>query len=117
MALVPRQKLVVYDSLGLPLNVRITTVLEEKNSSSTVYRWYATSGEERTTRTGPNHRGWGTGRLEFDSNGDLITTTQSRVSVQRNTTASESPLEITLDFSQVKALGENRCPRKIRLAR
>ena len=98
-------ELVVYDSLGLPLNVRITTVLEEKNASSTVYRWYATSGENEPLAPDQTIV-VGDGRLEFDSNGDLITTTQSRVSVQRNTTASESPLEITLDFSQVKALGE-----------
>ena len=98
-------ELVVFDSLGLPLNVRITTVLEEKNSSSTVYRWFATSGENEPLLPDQTIV-IGDGRLEFDSNGDLVTTAQSRVSIQRNTTASESPLEIELNFSQVKALGE-----------
>ncbi len=98
-------ELVVYDSLGLPLNVRITTVLEEKNSNTTVYRWYATSGSneplspDQTTVVGD-------GRLVFDSNGDLINADQNQISVQRNTTASESPLGIELNFNQVKALGE-----------
>src|SRR5690606_18584032 len=34
---------VVYDSLGSPITVRMTTVLEAADSSSTTYRWYATS--------------------------------------------------------------------------
>ena len=44
--------------------------------------------------------------LEFDFNGDLLSASQNRISVQRNTTASASPLEVELDFSQIKALGE-----------
>ena len=97
-------ELIVYDSLGLPLNVRITTVLETKTSNSTTYRWYATSGEnepllDQTTVIGD-------GLLEFDANGDLVTATQNRISIQRNDTASESPLEVELDFTQVKSLGE-----------
>ena len=98
-------EMIVYDSLGLPLNVRITTVLEEKTSGSTIYRWYATSGEneplspDQTTVIGD-------GLLEFDSNGDLVTASENRISIERNTTASESPLEIELDFAQVKSLGE-----------
>ncbi len=97
-------EMIVYDSLGLPLKVRITTTLEQKNSNSTVYRWFATSAENEplsgvTTVVGD-------GLLEFDSNGDLTSATQDRISVQRNTTASESPLEVELNFSQIKALGE-----------
>lgn len=97
-------ELIVYDSLGLPMNVRITTVLETKTSNSTTYRWYATSGEnepllDQSTVVGD-------GLLEFDANGDLVTATQNRISIQRNDTASESPLEVELDFGQVKSLGE-----------
>ncbi len=44
--------------------------------------------------------------LEFDSNGDLTTATQNRISVQRNVTASESPLQVDLNFTEIKALGE-----------
>lgn len=97
-------EMVVYDSLGLPLKIRVTTVLEEKNPTNTVYRWYASSAENEplegvTTVVG-------NGLLEFDSNGDLSLATQNRVSIQRNTTASESPLEVELDFDSVKALGQ-----------
>jgi len=96
---------IAYDSLGLPINVRITTVLESRDNNSTTYRWFATSADSEpldgvSTVVGD-------GILRFDSNGDLDTTNPtSRISVLRTDTASESPLEITLDFSTIKALGE-----------
>ena len=96
---------IAYDSLGLPVKIRITTVLETKDSNSTTYRWYATSADNQpldgvSTVVGD-------GILIFDSNGDLDDQNPtSRISVFRADTASESPLEVTLDFSTVKALGE-----------
>jgi len=97
-------ELIVYDSLGLPLKVRITTTLETKNSNSTVYRWYATSSENEPLSGVSTVIG--DGLLEFDGNGDLTSASQNRISVQRNTTASESPLEVELNFSEIKSLGE-----------
>ncbi len=99
-------ELIVYDSLGLPLNVRITTVLEEKKPNETVYRWYASSGENEPFAGSGVDTVIGDGLLRFDSNGDLIPGDQRRISILRNVTASESPLEVELDFSQIKALGE-----------
>ena len=99
-------ELIVYDSLGLPLKVRVTTVLEEKLPNETVYRWYATSGENEPLASEGVSTVIGDGLLRFDSNGDLIPGDLRRISVQRNITASESPLEVELDFSLIKALGE-----------
>lgn len=94
----------VYDSLGLPLNVRITTVLEDRDANSTTYRWYATSSDNEPLAGISTVIGDGV--LVFDQNGDLDENNSARINVERNATASESPLEINLDFSQVKALGE-----------
>jgi flagellar hook protein FlgE len=95
---------IVYDSLGLPLSVRVTTVLEEKDANSTTYRWYATSADNEPVNGLSTVIGDGV--LVFDQNGDLDENTSARISVSRNQTASESPLEIELDFSSVKSLGE-----------
>ncbi len=95
---------VVYDSLGLPLSVRVTTVLETKDSNSTTYRWYATSADNEPSEGLTTVVGDGT--LVFDQNGDLDENTVAQIAVLRNDTASESPLEIALDFSSVKSLGE-----------
>ena len=96
-------EMMVFDSLGLPLKVRVTTTLETKNPNSTVYRWYATSAESEPLSGVSTVVG--DGLLEFDSNGDLTSATQNRISVQRNITASESPLEVVLDFSKIRSLG------------
>jgi flagellar hook protein FlgE len=96
---------VVYDSLGSPLTVRMTTVLETTTSNSTTYRWYASSGDSQPT---PPDKSTvvGNGVMVFDSRGDLVSAPAARISVFREVTASESPLEVTLDFSNVSALAE-----------
>ena len=97
---------VVYDSLGSGLNVRITTVLETKQPNSTTYRWYATSGENEPFPSSGVSTVVGDGLLTFDPHGNLLSTTSNRISIERNITASESPLEVELDFSQVSAKDE-----------
>ncbi len=44
--------------------------------------------------------------MTFDPHGNLLSTTSNRISIERNITASESPLEVELDFSQVSAKDE-----------
>ena len=95
----------VYDSLGSPLSVRMTTVLESSNSDSTTYRWYATSGDSNPTPPDLTTV-VGNGTLVFNSNGDLISSPANRISIFRETTASQSPLEVELDFSTVTSLAE-----------
>lgn len=95
---------IVYDSLGLPLSVRVTTVKEDSSANSTTYRWYATSSDNEPVNGLSTVIGDGV--LVFDQNGDLDENTTASVSIIRNDTASESPLEVNLDFSSVKSLGE-----------
>ena len=40
-------EMIVYDSLGIPLTVRLTTVLESTTDGVTTYRWYATSPDNQ----------------------------------------------------------------------
>ncbi len=91
---------VVYDSLGVPLTVQLTTVIEQKNDSSTVWRWFATSGDNEPL-TG-NSTVVGTGLISYDDNGvlDLANSGNLTVVVERNSTASETPLDFQLDFSR-----------------
>jgi flagellar hook protein FlgE len=92
----------VFDSLGIPLNVRITTALEAKDGDSTTYRWYATSphnepsiGVDTTV---------GNGLITFDGNGRIVSGGTDTIAIDRQLTASQSPLEFTLDFGQVSGL-------------
>jgi flagellar hook protein FlgE len=97
---------VAYDTLGIPINVRITTVLERLSDSSTVYRWYADSpGNHPTSGTDISV---GTGLITFDGQGNLVSTTNDRVSIARRQEPSNDPLEFQLDFSQVSGLASDK---------
>ncbi|NLS97399.1 MAG: flagellar hook-basal body complex protein [Planctomycetaceae bacterium] len=96
----------VYDSLGIPIRVRLTAVMEERNSTSTTYRWFADSPDNDPT-TG-TEIAVGTGRITFDGEGNLIAVSESTVSVERRNVASASPLEFDLDFSNISGLAAER---------
>ena len=92
----------VYDSLGVPINIRVTTTLEQRTDEETVYRWYADSAQNQPLAgTGVSV---GTGLIRFDGNGEFINATNSRIGVERNGLPSVSPLQINLDFSSVSGL-------------
>jgi flagellar hook protein FlgE len=93
---------VAYDSLGIPLNVRVTAVLQSRSGSNTTYRWFADS-PDNDPLVGTDIS-VGTGLVTFDGNGNLITSTNSTVSIDRRNVPSVSPLEFTLDFSQISGL-------------
>lgn len=93
-----------YDSLGVPIQVRVTAVLESVTGSATTYRWFADS---------PDNQGIpaydisvGTGLLSFDGEGNLIDpeNTNAIVSIDRRDLPSDKPLEFELDFSNVSGL-------------
>jgi flagellar hook protein FlgE len=92
----------VYDTLGIPLAVRLTAVLESRDSTSTTYRWFADSPDN-----GPASGvdiAVGTGLLTFDGEGNFISATNTGVSIERRQVSSASPLEFELDFSQLSGL-------------
>ena len=93
---------VVFDSLGVPVNMRLTLGLESRSGSATTYRWFADSPDNDPT-SGTNVS-VGTGLVSFDGEGNLITTTNDVISIDRRNSPAESPLEFQLDFSQVSGL-------------
>jgi flagellar hook protein FlgE len=93
---------IVFDSLGIPVNVRITTVMESRDSDSRTYRWYATSPDNEPLNNVDTVLGNGT--ITFDGEGKIIDGATASIAVQRLTTGSQSPLEFELDFSQVSGL-------------
>lgn len=97
---------IAYDSLGIPINVRVTSVLESRDGSSSTYRWFADS-PQNDPATGVEI-GVGTGLVTFDGNGNLISTTNSTVSIDRRNVPSTSPLEFNLDFSNVSGLAREK---------
>ena len=97
---------IAYDSLGMDVRVRITAVMEEQTNSETVYRWFADSPENQPVDG--NDIAIGTGLIYFDSDGNYARSTNDSVSIYRRDVPSESPLEITLDFSDLSGLGGSK---------
>lgn len=91
-----------YDSLGIPVSVRVSTILESRDGSSTTYRWFAESPDN-----GPS-MGYGTnvgsGTLTLDSEGNLVSVSNSTVNIDREDTPSVSPLQFDLNFDIINGL-------------
>ncbi len=97
-------EMVVYDSLGIPLTVRLTTALESTANGVTTYRWFATSPDNQPA-SGVSTT-VGTGLITYGGTGKFITATDNSVSIDRRNVASNSPVTFDLDFSQITALSE-----------
>lgn len=93
---------IVYDSLGIPLQVRLTAVLESRNDSSVTYRWFADSGNNDPL-TGASIA-VGTGLVTLDGAGSLLGVSENTVSIDRANVPSASPLTFDLDFSAISGL-------------
>ena len=93
---------VVFDSLGVPINVRVTATLEERTDESTIYRWYADSPDN--SEPGRNDIAVGTGLIQFDGNGNFVTATEETISINRLGLPSVTPLQFEIDFSLVSGL-------------
>ena len=96
---------IVYDSLGTPLNVRVTTVLESISATGARFRWIATSPQNDP------ESGFstvvGTGVITTDGDGKFVSATDARVAIERGDSPANSPLEFELDFAQVTGLSQD----------
>lgn len=100
--------MLVFDTLGSPVSVRMTFVLESTSNTETVYRWFADSSDNQPL-TG-NAIAVGAGRIVFDQYGSLIDVGDPRISVERTDIASVSPASFTfrMDLGGVAALATNK---------
>ncbi len=95
----------VYDSLGIPINVRVTTVLEKVDGNTSVFRWIADAADNQPT--GGFGTNVGTGLISFDGKGNVISTSNNTIAIDREQIPSSSPLEFDLDFSQISGLNND----------
>jgi flagellar hook protein FlgE len=93
----------VFDSLGEPLVVRLTTVKEADDGVSATFRWFATS-EDNEPLNGVNTF-LDTGTLIFDRNGNLTSPANGIATISIAHPAVQ-PLEFDLNFTQVSGLAD-----------
>jgi flagellar hook protein FlgE len=90
---------VVYDSLGTPLSVNVTAVLESKTSAGNTWRFYAQSADDTDVTLNV-----GNGTLSFDTQGRLVDSTGTTISIDRDNTGSGTPLVLKMDFGSMTSL-------------
>jgi len=92
-----RTDLQVFDSLGSPITVQMTFVLESKSDTETIYRWFADSSDNQPIDG--SAIATGTGLIRFDQDGRLIGTDNTTISVERTQVASVSPLDFEFEMN------------------
>jgi flagellar hook protein FlgE len=100
---------VAYDSLGTPLTINVTAVLESKADTGTTWRFFANSADDTDASTfnpaGPFDGSiLGTGTLSFDNTGKLSGTTNTTLRIDRANTGATTPLNVVLDFDSMTSL-------------
>ncbi|MFN7337712.1 MAG: flagellar hook-basal body complex protein, partial [bacterium] len=86
-----RTTFVAYDSLGAPVEVDATFVLDSRATNSTTWRYYIESADD----TDLNAQ-LATGTLRFDTDGRLIDTTPITFTIDRNDQGVSDPMAISL---------------------
>jgi flagellar hook protein FlgE len=89
-----RTTFVVYDSLGLSVPIDLSVVLESKGNSGTTWRFY----EQSRGNSGLSPV-LGNGVLTFDTNGQMISATNTTENLNRAGTGALTPQPIALTFS------------------
>jgi flagellar hook protein FlgE len=97
---------IAYDSLGLPIRMRLTATMEQRNDQQTVYRWYADSADN--LERGSTDIAVGTGLIYFDGNGNFVTSSSDTVAVNRFGLPSTKPLQFSLDFNNLSGLAADK---------
>ena len=95
-------QMVVFDSLGIPLTVRLTTALESTTGGVTTYRWFATSPDNQSAAGVDTTVG--TGLITFGNAGKFESSTNTTVSIGRTEVASNTPVSFDLNFAQATSL-------------
>lgn len=88
-----------YDSLGAPVIVNATFTMEESTVTGPVWRFYLDS-----VNPDGSLQPLGTGTASFDNNGNFVSATGTQVAIDRGSTGAASPLNFTLDLSQINGL-------------
>lgn len=89
----------VYDSLGSPVNVSASFVLESTPDTGPVWRYFLESPDGSGVT-----RALGTGTVTFDTQGNFVSATGNQFTIDRSGTGATTPLAFELDLSSLHGL-------------
>jgi len=89
-----RTSFVVFDSLGTPLTVSLSLVLESKTNAGTTWRYIGNSEDDTDLSSA-----LATGTVNFDTSGRLSGTPDFELSIDRQNTGAETPMVVNVTLS------------------
>ena len=89
----------VYDSLGTPVLVSATMVMESQAATGTTWRFYLESPEADL-----GDQALGSGTVTFDTQGNVREATGTQIGIARASAGAASPLTFTMDFNGIHGL-------------
>jgi flagellar hook protein FlgE len=89
-----RTTFIAYDSLGSPVSVDLSMVIDSRSNTGTRWRYFIESPDDSSPT-----RAIATGTLDFDTLGQLITRDPIQVNIDRAGTGAGTPLSIDLAFA------------------
>jgi flagellar hook protein FlgE len=90
---------IVYDSLGTPITVSMSAVLQSTAPNATTYRYFFNSADN----DGPS-TALGTGTITFGSSGQVVSGGTASFSIDRSGTAAVSPMVVTANLSWISGI-------------
>jgi flagellar hook protein FlgE len=93
---------IVYDSLGTPITVGMSAVLESTAPNATTFRYFFNSANN----DGPS-TALGTGTITFGSSGQVTSGGTASFSIDRSGTAAVSPMVVTANLSGISGISSS----------
>lgn len=93
---------VVFDSLGQPVTLKLTSYLETNTTNTTTFRYLFESDDDSDVDVV-----LGDGTIQFDGEGTPIGDGLRTFGIDRNATAAISPMQISADFSAVSGISSS----------
>ena len=90
--------IIVFDSLGQEVNVKLTTYLEARDGTSSTFRYFAESVDDSDADVV-----LGNGTFVFDSQGKISSGLTDQFSIDRANTAA-SNMQVSIDFSNISGI-------------
>lgn len=89
---------VIFDSLGEPVTVKMSSVLESRTSNNTVFRYFLESADDNDGDIAIS-----TGTITFDSKGTVTNYTPNTFAVSRVLSAADE-MDVTIDLSNISGI-------------
>ncbi|QDV50204.1 flagellar hook-basal body complex protein [Gimesia fumaroli] len=100
---------VIFDSLGEPVTMKMTSVLESRTSNNTVFRYFLESADDDDGDVAVS-----TGTITFDSKGVVTNFTPNTFAVSRVSSAADE-MDVTIDLSNISGISSQSAGSTLKL--